>query len=67
MRTGRTVVITGAAGGMGALFVERLLANGDTVITTDMTEEGLAGLTDESGRPRRITANLTEANHDPSV
>jgi hypothetical protein len=52
---------------MGALFVERFLANGDTVIATDMTEEGLAGLTDESGRPRRITANLTEANHDPSV
>jgi FlaA1/EpsC-like NDP-sugar epimerase len=35
MKTNRIVVITGAAGGMGALFVERFLANADTVIATD--------------------------------
>jgi NAD(P)-dependent dehydrogenase (short-subunit alcohol dehydrogenase family) len=35
MRTERTVVITGAAGGIGSLFVERFLANGDTVVATD--------------------------------
>lgn len=62
MRTGRTVVITGAAGGMGALFVERFLANGDTVIATDMTEQGLAALKDETGRLHRIAADLTEAD-----
>ena len=62
MKNERTVVITGAAGGMGALFVERFLANGDTVIATDMTQEGLAALKDDSGRLHRITANLTEAD-----
>ncbi len=36
MRTGRVVVVTGAAGGMGRPFVQRFLANGDTVIATDM-------------------------------
>ena len=35
MKTGRVVLITGSAGGMGASFVERFLANGDTVIATD--------------------------------
>ena len=41
MKQGRIVVITGAAGGMGALFVERFLANRDTVIATDTSEEAL--------------------------
>ncbi len=44
MKTGRTVVITGAAGGMGAEFVRRFVANGDTVIATDTAEEALQKL-----------------------
>jgi NAD(P)-dependent dehydrogenase (short-subunit alcohol dehydrogenase family) len=44
MKSNRTVVITGAAGGMGSLVVARFLANGDTVIATDCNEEGLATL-----------------------
>ena len=44
MRTDRTVVITGAAGGMGAAFVRRFLDNGDVVIAADRAEEGLAEL-----------------------
>lgn len=31
MKTERTIVITGAAGGMGRLFVDLFLENGDTV------------------------------------
>jgi len=42
MEKGRIVLITGAAGGMGALFARRFLAHGDTVIATDMSDEGLA-------------------------
>jgi NAD(P)-dependent dehydrogenase (short-subunit alcohol dehydrogenase family) len=44
MRTDRIVVVTGASGGMGALFVARFLANGDTVIATDTSEDALAKL-----------------------
>lgn len=60
MKTGRTVVVTGAAGGMGSLFAARFLANGDTVIATDVTDEALARLPDGSGRLHRIPANLTD-------
>ena len=44
MRTDRVVLVTGAAGGMGALVVRRFLENGDTVIATDMSGEALARL-----------------------
>jgi NAD(P)-dependent dehydrogenase (short-subunit alcohol dehydrogenase family) len=44
MQSGRAVVVTGAAGGMGRPFVEAFLANGDTVIATDSGEEALAKL-----------------------
>ena len=47
MRTDRTVVITGAAGGMGSRFVERFLANGDAVIATDNRENALAELAEK--------------------
>ena len=46
MRTDRIVVITGAAGGMGSVLVERFLDNGDTVVATDTREDGLAALAD---------------------
>lgn len=62
MKTGRTVVITGAAGGMGRLFVARFLENGDTVIATDMSDDGLAGLgTNGSGTLHTLAADLTDA------
>ena len=44
MKTGRTVAITGAAGGIGAVFVRRFLDNGDVVIAADRAKEGLARL-----------------------
>jgi 3-oxoacyl-[acyl-carrier protein] reductase len=42
--TGRTVVITGAAGGVGAALVERFLGNGDRVIATDVSADALDAL-----------------------
>jgi NAD(P)-dependent dehydrogenase (short-subunit alcohol dehydrogenase family) len=59
MKTGRTVVITGASGGMGALVTERFLANGDIVFATDAKEESLKKLVDKLGassRTRRIAS-----------
>ena len=44
MEKDRVVLITGAAGGMGALFAKRFLAHGDTVIATDTSDEALAKL-----------------------
>lgn len=41
MQSNRVVVITGAAGGVGAFLVERFLTNGDTVIATDTRDEAL--------------------------
>src|SRR3954454_22027800 len=44
MRTGRTILITGAAGGIGTQRVARFLENGDTVVATDTGDEPLATL-----------------------
>jgi NAD(P)-dependent dehydrogenase (short-subunit alcohol dehydrogenase family) len=54
MNTDRVVVITGAAGGMGTLFVERFLANGDTVIAIDNDEDALGQLAGKAGAQSKL-------------
>jgi NAD(P)-dependent dehydrogenase (short-subunit alcohol dehydrogenase family) len=49
VNTGRVVVITGVAGGVGALLVKRFADNGDTVVATDANADALERLRD--GRP----------------
>lgn len=41
MQHGRNILITGAAGSVGSVLVDRFLANGDTVIATDSRQEAL--------------------------
>jgi 3-oxoacyl-[acyl-carrier protein] reductase len=41
MREARVVVITGAAGGIGSVLVDRFLTEGDTVVATDIDQAGL--------------------------
>ena len=41
MSTPRTVVVTGAAGGIGSEIVDRFLTNGDTVVATDLSQAAL--------------------------
>lgn len=62
MRTERTVVITGAAGGMGAEFVRRFIENGDDVVATDTGDEGLDRLAGsiKSDRLRTRSADITD-------
>ena len=63
MQSDRIVLITGAAGGMGTLFVERFLANGDTVIATDTFDRELAKLADQAGTAARlhtVSADISE-------
>jgi NAD(P)-dependent dehydrogenase (short-subunit alcohol dehydrogenase family) len=54
MDTKRVVVITGAAGGIGAPLVERFLRNGDTVIATDTSETALEQLTTQPEHEARL-------------
>ncbi|MBV9654734.1 MAG: SDR family oxidoreductase [Acetobacteraceae bacterium] len=62
MKTDRIVVITGAAGGMGAVFVRRFLNNGDTVIATDSSQDSLAKLAESmnSARLHIRAADITD-------
>lgn len=62
MKTGRIVIITGAAGGMGAEFVQRFLDNGDTVIATDMIDDSLESLSSKlaSDRLQVRSADITD-------
>jgi NAD(P)-dependent dehydrogenase (short-subunit alcohol dehydrogenase family) len=54
MNTDRVVAITGAAGGMGTLFVERFLANGDTVIAIDNDDDALGRLAGKAGAQSKL-------------
>jgi 3-oxoacyl-[acyl-carrier protein] reductase len=67
MNTSRVVVITGAAGGMGALFVQRFLANGDTVFATDISEEALGTLVKANDSPQRLHTHAADIADETSV
>ena len=54
MNKDRVVLITGAAGGMGGLFVARFLAHGDTVIATDTSHDALNKLMSAYGREAKL-------------
>jgi 3-oxoacyl-[acyl-carrier protein] reductase len=66
MDKGRIVMITGAAGGMGALFVTRFLANGDTVIATDTSDEALAKLAGEVGEGAKLFTRKADISDEAS-
>ena len=62
MKQGRIVIITGAAGGLGSLFVDRFLANGDTVIATDNSEEALNQL----AKREQLYTSVTDISEEAS-
>lgn len=56
---GRIVVITGAAGGIGKLAVECFLANSDTVIASDTSQDALDKLA-PADRLRTVVADISQ-------
>ena len=54
---GRTVLVTGASGGIGGATVRRLAAAGADVIAAGRSEQALAALAEES----RIAGGVGEA------
>lgn len=55
---GRTILVTGASGGIGAATVRRLVADGADVIASGRNEEVLGALADETGA-RSLPFDLT--------
>jgi len=66
MKSGRVVIITGAAGGMGALFVARFLSNDDAVIATDTSQEALNKLVDNLGAGTRLQTIAADISDEAS-
>lgn len=56
---GRSVLVTGAAGGIGTAIVRRLTRQGADVIAADRSEEALAGIVSETGA-RPLAFDLTD-------
>jgi NAD(P)-dependent dehydrogenase (short-subunit alcohol dehydrogenase family) len=65
MQSHRVVLITGAAGGVGSVLVERFLANDDTVIATDSDAAALERLVGRAaGDAKLITAAADISSED---
>lgn len=65
--TARVVVITGAAGGVGAELVKRFIANGDTVIGTDKSLEALAELERDVAAPGSLFTTAGDISDEADV
>lgn len=61
---GAAIVVTGAAGGIGGGIATRLLADGWTVVATDLNADGLAKLKAEANSDRLQTVALDIAKSD---
>jgi NAD(P)-dependent dehydrogenase (short-subunit alcohol dehydrogenase family) len=66
MKQDRIVMITDAAGGMRAFFVVRFLANGDTVIATDTSQEGLTKLANKLDKGAGLHTTTTDISYEAS-
>lgn len=67
MRSGRVVVITGAAGGVGSVLVSRFLENGDSVFATDSSEEALVRLVEAHPADERLATFAADVAADDEI
>lgn len=67
---GKSVIITGAASGIGAATTRRLYADGAFIVAADMDEAGLAGLLescDDTSRMLTVRTDVTDATQTESL
>jgi NAD(P)-dependent dehydrogenase (short-subunit alcohol dehydrogenase family) len=67
MNTNRVVLITGAAGGVGSVLVERFLANGDTIIATDAREDTLTSWRQRFDADAKLSIIAADVSSDDDV
>jgi NAD(P)-dependent dehydrogenase (short-subunit alcohol dehydrogenase family) len=67
MQQNRNVLITGAAGGIGSLLVQRFLANHDHVFAMDRTAEGLQRLKDQATNDGLVTFHGDVSKRDDAL
>jgi 3-oxoacyl-[acyl-carrier protein] reductase len=60
----RVVIITGAAGGVGTVLVDRFIRNGDQVIAVDATSDGLERLRAQYRSDARITTVVGDVSRE---
>ena len=60
----RIVVVTGAAGGIGRLVVERFVANGDDVVATDVDAQALQALKDSQAPGTRLQTIVADVSSE---
>ena len=68
--TGRTAWVTGAGSGIGRATVARLVAEGATVLATDVSSEGLAetaAIAEGPGSVQVLVGDVTDPAHAPAV
>lgn len=63
----RTVIVTGAAFGIGAAIATRFLAEGDSVVLFDINADGARDVADRSGRGSHSLIVQGDAGDENSV
>lgn len=63
----KTVIITGAAGGIGTAITQRFLNEGAKVVAVDLSEEALEVLSSKMGNPKKLLLVKTDISSEEST
>jgi NAD(P)-dependent dehydrogenase (short-subunit alcohol dehydrogenase family) len=67
MENGRIVVVTGGAGGIGSMIVDRFLTNGDTIFAIDNRSDALEDLLETRNAQDRLVAVEGDVSKEDDV